>query len=276
MKGGAPKEKIARKRLRPWRLALLTTATLVIAVNPFLCYHGLTFVQGWYQSLAIGGWWIVSPLEGLESILTGKEIYLPALIAMLTPFVVAFLLGRVFCSWLCPLTLALEASDRLRGKLGRESGKGAKRWRPPRMLLWLTLIGELLLTMVAGAPIFVFLSPPGLVGREIMMLVFFGTLAGEGVLLLAVFLFEILGRRFFCRSFCPLGALLALVGIKRRLRLRLDADACLSCGRCAEICPMGLKPDAGEGASAYCWNCGDCADICPSQALRLRWNSNND
>ena len=259
-----------RQRFRPWRLATLAAAMLVIAINPFFCYHGLTLVQGWYQSIAIGGWWIVSPLEGLESILTGKEIYLPALIAMLTPLIVAFVLGRVFCSWVCPLTLLLEVSDWLRGKAGRQGERAGKR-RLPRALLWLTLVAELLLTMILGAPVFVFLSPPGLVGREIMMLVFFGTLAWEGLLLVVILLLEVFGRRFFCRTFCPLGALLALVGMKRRLRLRLDTDVCTSCGRCGKTCPMGLKPDAGEGASAYCWNCGDCVDICPSEALRLRW-----
>jgi len=275
MKNEAPQEKIVKKRFRgrfrPYRLTALIAATLIIVINPFLCYYGLPFVQGWYQSIAIGNWWIVSPLEGLESILTGKEFYLPALIAMLTPIIVAFLLGRFFCSWICPVTLALEASDWISAKIGRKSGKRRRGKRLPRALLWLTLTAELLLTMIFGAPVFVFLSPPGLVGREIMMLVFFGTLAWEGLFLVVILLLEIFGRRFFCRGFCPLGALLALVGIKRRLRLRLDAGACTSCGRCAETCPMGLKPDAGEGASAYCWNCGDCVDICPSQALGLCW-----
>jgi len=274
MTSDAPKEKIFKKRLRqrfrPWRLTALIVAALVIVINPFFCYHGLTFVQGWYQSIAIGDWWIVSPLEGLESILTGKEIYLPALIAMLTPLTVAFLLGRVFCSWICPLTLAFEASDRLRGKIGRKS-KAANSRRLPRAFLWLTLLGELLLTMILGAPVFVFLSPPGLVGREIMTLVFFGTLAWEGMLLALILVLEVFARRVFCRSFCPLGALLALVGMKRRLRLRLNAAACLSCGRCARTCPMGLQPAKGEGASVYCWNCGDCVDDCPGQALNLRW-----
>jgi len=269
MNADAPEQRSPQKRrIRPWRLAVLTSALLVIALNPFLCYYGIYAVQGWYQSIAFGNWWIVSPLEGIESILTGKELYLPALVGILAPLVTAFLLGRVFCSWLCPITLLLEIGDWLRGKAGH---LGDNRRRLPKALLWLTLVGELLLSMMLGAPVFVFLSPPGLVGREIMMLVFFGALAIEGLLLVAIFALEAYGRRAFCHSFCPLGALLALVGIRRRLKVRLDTAACTSCGRCVKTCPMGLNPDTGEAASAYCWNCGDCIDRCPARALNFRW-----
>lgn len=68
--------------------------------------------------------------------------------------------------------------------------------------------------MVLGAPLFVFLSPPGLVGREIMMVVFFHKLALEGVLVIIVVFLELLTRRFFCRSFCPLGGFLHFSGEK--------------------------------------------------------------
>jgi len=273
MNAGAPDPNtLQKRRIRPWRLMVLTSALLVIALNPFLCYYGIYVVQGWYQSIAFGNWWIVSPLEGIESILTGKELYLPALVGMLAPLVTAFLLGRVFCSWLCPITLLLEIGDWLRGKVGHlGDSPGSNRRRLPRALLWLTLVGELLLSMVLGAPVFVFLSPPGLVGREIMMLVFFGILAIEGLLLVAIFALEAYGRRAFCGNLCPLGALLALVGIRRRLKVRLDADACTACGHCVKTCPMGLNPDKGEAASAYCWNCGDCLDHCPARALNFRW-----
>ena len=254
------------------RLCVLLGAFLIILVNPFINFYlHNNFVQGWYQSIGIGSLWFVSPLEGLESLLITKSVYMPSIIGMIIPLTIAFLLGRVFCSWVCPVTFFLELFDRIRKFIS------GKKWLYNRLVvakrvLWFTLICELLLSMIIGTPLFVFLSPPGLVGREIMMLVFFRTLALEGIILLLILILELITRRFFCRSFCPLGALLAFVGQKRKLRVKVEPDNCIHCGICTKTCPMGLFPELNEGCSAYCWNCAACIDNCPSQALHYQWD----
>ena len=255
------------------RILVLLGAFLIIAVNPFLNFYlQIDFLQGWYQSLGVGDLWFVSPLEGLASLLITRSLYMPALVGMVIPVILAYLLGRVFCSWLCPVSFFLELVDRLRRIV---SGKRHIRNRlvVAKRVLWFTLIGELLISMIVGAPLFVFLSPPGLVGREIMMAVFFHKLALEGVLLLIIVALELVTRRFFCRSFCPLGALLALIGSRRRLLVTHDPAACTRCGRCRRSCPMGLVPEEGEGRSPYCWNCAQCLDSCRDDALAFSWRS---
>lgn len=254
-----------------YRLAVLGGAFVLILINPFVNYYlQQNFVQGWYQSLGIGSLWFVSPLEGLESLLITKTLYMPSVIGMVIPVISAFLLGRVFCSWICPVTFFLELFDRLRKIIsGRQFLEN--RLLFAKKLLWFILIIELVTSMILGAPLFVFLSPPGLVGREIMMMVFFKTVALEGVILLFIIFLELLTRRFFCRTFCPLGGLLALLGTKRSLRLHLHQDNCTSCKTCDLACPMGLQPSTGEGLSAYCWNCGECLDNCHQNALDFRW-----
>ena len=253
------------------RILVLLGAFLLILINPFLnAFYQINFVQGWYQSLAIGDLWFVSPLEGLERLLITRTVFMPSIIAMLIPVVLAFMLGRVFCSWICPISFFLEAADRLRNWLKRR-GVRLLDVRVHKKVIWFTLIGELLISMVIGLPVFVFLSPPGLVGREIMMLVFFRTLALEGIILPLVIGLEIFSRRFFCRSFCPLGGLLACIGSGRKLRVVQDQEACTGCGRCNRGCPLGLRPEQGESLSAYCWNCGECVDLCRDQALKFRW-----
>lgn len=253
------------------RLAVLAGAFLLIAINPFVNYYlHIDFIQGWYQSLGVGSLWFVSPLEGLESLLITKSIYMPALVGILIPVLLAFLLGRVFCSWLCPVSFLLELVDRVRRLVSRRRflHNGlvvAKRF------LWFTLMAELLLSMILGAPLFVFLSPPGLVGREIMMAVFFKKLALEGLILLLIVTLELATRRFFCRSFCPLGGLLALIGSRRRMVVQLDRNACSRCGLCTRSCPMGLRPDEDEGRTPYCWNCGECIDSCQDRAISFSW-----
>lgn len=154
-------------------MLVLSAAFLVILLGPLGNYYfQINWIQGWYQSLGIGNFWFVSPLEGLESILVAKQLYLPALIAMLAPVVLALLLGSVFCSWICPISFFSELLDWIRRKIsGRTWLKD--RLLLSRRLLWYALLGELFLSMILGAPIFVFVSPPGLVGREIMTLIFF-------------------------------------------------------------------------------------------------------
>ncbi|MDR1036716.1 MAG: ferredoxin family protein [Deltaproteobacteria bacterium] len=54
----------------------------------------------------------------------------------------------------------------------------------------------------------------------------------------------------------------------------IDASLCVSCGRCAEVCP-GTLISAGEGGPARilypddCWGCASCVKACPERAVRL-------
>lgn len=271
MEAGTPVTPKKRKRYAMLRRLVLTGAFLLLLVNPLLNYYwGITFVQGWYQSLGIGELRLVSPLEGLESLLIARQIYVPTLIAMAIPLLVALLLGRVFCSWVCPISFLAEIMEGLRRRIAGKAGL-RDRLILARRLIWFTLIGELLLSLILGAPLFVFLSPPGLVGRELMMAVYFQSLAWEGGLVLVVLALELVTRRFYCRSFCPLGGLLALVGMARRLVVDHQINRCTGCGRCDRACPLGLRPSIGESSTPYCWNCGVCIDRCAHDSLRFIW-----
>ncbi len=264
---------VRKRRIYRWRMLALTGAFLVILINPFLnrFYH-FNFVQGWYQSLGIGKLWFVSPLEGMESILVSKLIYIPLIIGMVIPVLLALFLGRVFCSWICPISFLSEVMDWIRLRLSH-SPFIKDHFILNRRMLWFALIGEVTLTMILGAPIFVFLSPPGLVGREIMMAVFFKTMALEGVVVLIVLAMNLITRRFFCRYLCPLGALLAFIGSSRKLKVTIvDPTACTKCGLCDKACIMGISPRKRESHSVYCWNCGECVDTCPKGALDYRWS----
>ncbi len=255
------------------RFFFLFVAFLIIAVNPFLNYYfHFNFIQGWYQSIGIGKLWFVSPLEGFEAILVSKTIYLPLLIAMLIPVLVALFLGRVFCSWICPISFLSELIDKIY-KFFKKRKRVYDTFTIPKRTLWFCLVGEILLAMIIAAPIFVFLSPPGLVGREIMMLVFFKRFALEGVVIFVVLFLHLFTRRFFCRYLCPLGALLAFLGSRRKLVIDRDASLCIGCKLCDKACPMDLKPSQYGKASVYCWNCGECVDSCKKSALHFKWRS---
>lgn len=271
---GKPKKepKIKRKTyIDTWRFLFQIGAFIAILINPFLNYYfHVKVIQGWYQSIAFGHLWFVSPLEGIEALLITKIIYMPWIIGMMLPIIVALLLGRVFCSWICPINFFYEIMDRIHKKVSKRSYyKRKPLFTLPRWILWVALVGELLLAMIVGKPFFVFLSPPGLVGREIMMAVFFHTLALEGIVILIVLTTYVISQRFFCQYFCPLGALLAFIGSKRRLIVIQNMDTCRQCGFCDRACPWGIYPSRGEAESIYCTNCGSCVAACPFNARKF-------
>ncbi len=86
--------------------------------------------------------------------------------------------------------------------------------------------------------------------------------------ILAFFLlWFVLSSRPFCRSVCPLGAMLGPCNRFSLYRMAVDERSCTSCGRCREVCPVGIDitedPD-----SADCLRCLRCRKACPSGALR--------
>lgn len=52
---------------------------------------------------------------------------------------------------------------------------------------------------------------------------------------------------------------------------RLDQEACVACGACADICPFGAISANGsvEVRAEDCWGCGVCRSVCQTEALTL-------
>ena len=72
--------------------------------------------------------------------------------------------------------------------------------------------------------------------------------------------------RFFCRFFCPLGALYGLFNRFALLGIKLDKSKCTHCGLCISKC----KVDIRRVGDHECVNCGECIDVCPTNAISWR------
>jgi NAD-dependent dihydropyrimidine dehydrogenase PreA subunit len=59
--------------------------------------------------------------------------------------------------------------------------------------------------------------------------------------------------------------------LKNVTTLSLTADKCISCGKCAEVCPHGVFDLADKKARIaqkdLCMECGACALNCPANAI---------
>jgi ferredoxin-type protein NapH len=78
--------------------------------------------------------------------------------------------------------------------------------------------------------------------------------------------------RFWCRMFCPTGAVLSV--FRTNLTLRVHAvrnktgAPCCKETACANACPMRLQPYR-DGGDTLCTNCGLCVDACPHARMRF-------
>ncbi|NOZ60002.1 MAG: 4Fe-4S binding protein [Euryarchaeota archaeon] len=227
-------------------------------------------VWGDTWSFSFYGFTVTHPLAALEAMLAAKVVYLPLLAAALLPLAITLLLGRVFCSWICPAGFLLELNQRLGSFLSSRGVRLSLRVADYRYHL---LGFALLLSFFFATPVVSAFDLPHVLGREIFYVLTYGAPSYGGLLLLTgvVLLEALAARRIWCRSLCPAGGFLSLLGAKRVVRISKRMERCIFCGECNIACPYGLRPvELGidkDFNDRTCDNCGLCRDACPTGAL---------
>ncbi len=69
--------------------------------------------------------------------------------------------------------------------------------------------------------------------------------------------------RFFCRFFCPLGAIYGIFNKISILGIKVDKSKCNNCGSCVSHCKMDVKVVGDH----ECIQCGECIDVCHANAI---------
>jgi len=232
--------------------------------------------------------------------------WLAAGILILMPLI----LGGAFCGWVCPFGLVMDLLSYVRRKRVQISPRTHSQARRIKyVVLGLTLVvsGSLAAALASGggddyrtalgasaaAPyysvspattIFVlipellakFQESPGVAASTWEEQWEF--LSTTPILLyarLVIAAITVLGgvyiSRFWCRYFCPLGAMISVFSRVGFLGLRRDPVKCGKCRECVERCPMAVRildlpwekltdPD--------CTMCLVCRDACPQRAIR--------
>lgn len=95
-----------------------------------------------------------------------------------------------------------------------------------------------------------------------------GNLLYYGVGIGLAFLFR--DNRAFCKYICPITVFLKPMSYFSLLRVRCDADRCVSCGKCKRVCPMNVDvtdPSRNRENGTECILCFECVRNCPKDAL---------
>jgi MauM/NapG family ferredoxin protein len=89
-------------------------------------------------------------------------------------------------------------------------------------------------------------------------------------LILLIFLMELIGKRFWCRNLCPLGALLALIS-KISILKRIPIKVCKHCEVCSTDCRMKAFDENNVFQFEECNLCMDCLEYCPDQITTFKF-----
>lgn len=92
-----------------------------------------------------------------------------------------------------------------------------------------------------------------------------------GVLLLFIFIGSLFVQRFFCRYFCPMGAIYSLISQTSFLKIDKPREECGKCYLCTSKCTMGMdltKKDRIAGGE--CISCQKCVSWCPKGNVHFR------
>ncbi len=180
------------------------------------------------------------------------------------------ILGRTICGCLCPMGLGQELLHKVKTPKLKKS-------RYTRILSYFKYV--LLAVFVIAIPLIYttvpgfckYFCPAGTVASVFQLSNsnndFFGMLgflfSWKFILLVIFVVGSIFVYRFFCRFFCPLGAILGFFNKIAFIGVKLDKQKCIDCGLCIQTCQM----DINHVGDHECISCGACVNVCPTQAI---------
>lgn len=220
----------------------------------------------------------ISGLYGVVAWLKGggiNPVHPAAVVIFTTIVVIALLLRRAFCSWICPIGTISEWL----WKLGFH--KLQRNLVPPRWLdsclrvIKYALLSFFLATALSWSleALEGFLYSGYHAVSDVKLLQLFRspsvTTLAVAALLLAL---SIPLRNPFCRYLCPYGALLGLAALASPLAVQRDPKQCVSCGVCNQVCPSRLDiMHADRVNQQECLGCWRCISHCRvHSALSMR------
>ncbi len=266
--------------LRKIRIALATV--MIIGITwLFLDFTGTAY--HWFS-------WMPK-LQFLEALLAGS------IIVIVLPTVLTFVLGRMYCSVICPLGILQD----IFGWLGKKAKKNRYTYSKALSALRYGVLVVFLAAHVAGLAVLVqLLAPYSAFGRIATNLLQPVYQAGNNVLaaiaehydsyafyhsdiwlrsaaslvIAAVTLIILVvlawrNGRTWCNTICPVGTILSFISRYSLLKVHFDTEKCKNCSLCSKNCKAACIDYKTHTVDASrCVVCGDCIESCKFGALK--------
>lgn len=260
-------------KTKTYRLRMIAMlAVLAVVAVGYFAAGGIGNLCGiGFESIAL-----LCPLGALLAMVAEKTAIPAAVVSVLAVLAICIVLGKVFCSWVCPVHF-LSGSKRRKelractadtrkdsetGGNGAPEDAGALTEQEKAALSGCSscaapcgksrgvkidsrhgiLAAALGSTLVFGFPVFCLVCPVGLTFATVLLVVrlfAFGETTWTIIAFIALIAAEVVLLPRWCAKFCPLGALLSLMsGLNRTFRPHLNAEKCLaeSRGASCDLC----------------------------------------
>ncbi|TKG97107.1 4Fe-4S dicluster domain-containing protein [Puteibacter caeruleilacunae] len=215
------------------------------------------------------------------------------------------IMGRVYCSTLCPLGILMDLIIRIRQKFNKSSKKkiAFKFLKPVRIIPFSLLVIVVIGLFLGNVLLLLVLDPYSNFGRIFTILfkptvIALNNLLYDGLIHLdnytlhpidinwanlpvsffvlvffAILLLMTLKKgRLFCTHVCPVGTYLGLLSRASLFKVVINKEKCISCGKCERICKAGcISAKDKKVDHSRCVMCLNCLDMkCPTNALSIR------
>lgn len=237
----------------------------------------------------------------VPAILAGSGFVVVLIIATL-------LLGRVYCSVLCPLGILQDVILRIKiwaRKLKVKNRRFRTRYEEPYNALRYSILAISIITYISGFSVFLLLldpysnfgrivtnifKPVYLLGNNLIAFIanragnydFYNvhieissltTLILSATILSILIIFVIMRERIWCNTICPVGALLGLISKVSLFKIVIDESKCTHCKKCVSSCKSRCINDEEIYIdSSRCVKCFNCTTKCDKNALKYKVN----
>ncbi len=230
-----------------------------------------------------------------------KMQFLPAVLSVNLAVIlgilgITLLLGRIYCSVICPLGVLQDGVSHIAGK----KKKNRFSFHKEHKVLRYTGLAILTLSIILGIGSVTALLAPysayGRIAQNLFSPIWLGinnllaliaeransytfytkevwirslpTFAIAVATLITVVALSWKGGREYCNSFCPVGTFLSFFARHAWFKLHIDENACVNCKLCAKNCKASCI-DVKNHSIDYsrCVVCGDCIDKCRRKAI---------
>ena len=242
-----------------------------------------------FSGTAASAWSFLAKWQLIPAILSLNVAVMSGLL------IATLLLGRVYCSVICPLGIMQDIVAWISRRIHRRKHYS---YSPAISWLRIAMLSIFVILITLGmASIAAFIEPYSEFGRIVTSLIkplyvdannilaaneaadsyrFYHVdyhvalpmviVGAATFLIIAILAWR--GGRTYCNTICPAGTILGYLAQYSWLRPMIDHSKCVSCGACARKCKASCI-DARHGAIDYtrCVSCMDCLDSCSKHAI---------